>query len=76
MQNTISSHIITIMKILLSDEADISVVRLASNSNQYFGTIKKDGIELVEILNLNLTNAVQQNNALSLKKHPLRHDTL
>ena len=45
------------MKLLLAGEAVISKDRLASNSNQYFGTIKKNGIELVEVWKTNLTNA-------------------
>ncbi len=57
MKNTRSSHIITIMKLLLNGEAVTSIDQLASNSNQYFGTIKKHGIELVEVWKPNLTNA-------------------
>jgi len=57
MSNTRSSHIITIMKFLLNGEAVTSIDQLASNSNQYFGTIKKHGIELVEVWKPNLTNA-------------------
>ncbi|HIQ28342.1 MAG TPA: hypothetical protein EYH42_07565 [Sulfurovum sp.] len=57
MSNTRSSHIITIMKFLLNGEAVTSIDQLASNSNRYFGTIKKHGIELVEVWKPNLTNA-------------------
>ncbi len=49
MKNARSSHITTILKQLLNGEALSSTDRLASNSNQYFGTIKKHGIELVEV---------------------------
>ena len=59
MKNTRSSHIITIMKLLLNGEAVTSIDQMASNSNQYFGTIKKNGIELVEVWKPNLTNAGQ-----------------
>ena len=59
MSNTRSSHIITIMKLLLNGEAVTSIDQLASNSNQYFGTIKKHGVELVEVWKPNLTNAGQ-----------------
>ena len=45
------------MKLLLNGEAVTSIDQLASNSNQYFGTIKKHGIELVEVWKPNLTNA-------------------
>jgi len=45
------------MKFLLNGEAVTSIDQLASNSNQYFGTIKKHGIELVEVWKPNLTNA-------------------
>ena len=51
-----SSHIILMMKQLLNGEVLTSSDRLASNSNQYFGTIKKHGIELVEVWKPNLTN--------------------
>jgi len=52
-----STHIIRIMKLLLAGEKVVSKDRLASNANQYFGTIKKHGIELVEVWKPNLTNA-------------------
>ena len=52
-----STHIITIMKLLLAGEIVVSKDRLASNANQYFGTIKKHGIELVETWKPNLTNS-------------------
>jgi len=51
-----STHIITIMKLLLAGDKVVSRDRLASNANQYFGTIKKHGIELVEVWKPNLTN--------------------
>ena len=54
-----SSNLITILKQLLAGEAVTSIDRFASNSNQYFGTIKKHGIELVEVWKPNLTNAGQ-----------------
>lgn len=50
------THIITIMKLLLAGEKVVSRDRLASNANQYFGTIKKHGIELVEVWKPNLDN--------------------
>ena len=57
MSNTKSSHIITMLKQLLNGEVLASTDRLASNSNQYFGTIKKHGIALVEVWTPNLTNS-------------------
>lgn len=57
MNNTKSSHTITIMRLLLAGEKVVSKDRLASNANQYFGTIKKHGIELVEVWKPNITNA-------------------
>ncbi|WP_415406927.1 hypothetical protein ACLHDG_14365 [Sulfurovum sp. CS9] len=57
MSNEKFSHIITILKQLLDGETLVSIDRMASNSNQYFGTIKKHGIELVEVWQPNLTNA-------------------
>ena len=59
MSNVKSSHIITILKQLIDGETLVSIDRMASNSNQYFGTIKKHGIELVEVWKPNLTNAGQ-----------------
>jgi len=44
------------LKQLLSGDVLTSIDRLASNSNQYFGTIKKNGIELVEVWKPNLIN--------------------
>ena len=57
MSNEKSSHIITILKQLLNGEVLSSTDRLSSNSNQYFGTIKKHGIALVEVWTPNLTNS-------------------
>ena len=57
MTNTKSSHIITILIQLLNGEALSSTDRLASNSNQYFGTIKKHGIALIEVWTPNRTNS-------------------
>jgi len=54
-----STHIITILKLLLAGEKVVSIDKLASNANQYFATIKKHGIELVEVWKPNLTNAGQ-----------------
>ena len=45
------------MKLLLAGQKVVSRDRLMSNTNQYFGTIKKHGIELVEVWKPNLTNA-------------------
>ena len=44
------------MKLLLAGEKVVSRDRLASNANQYFRTIKKHGIELVEVWRPNLDN--------------------
>ncbi len=52
-----STHIITIMSLLLASKKVVSKDRLASNTNQYFGTIKKHGIELMEVWKPNLINA-------------------
>ncbi len=52
-----STHIITIMKLLLAGKKVVSEDSLASNSNQYFGTIKKHGVELVEVWKPNITNS-------------------
>ena len=52
-----SSHIITILKELLEGKSSSSMDAVASNRNQYYGTIKRHGIELVEVWELNLSNA-------------------
>ena len=44
------------MERLLAGEKLTSRDQLASNSNQYFGTIKNNGIELVEVWKPNLHN--------------------
>jgi len=53
------SHIITIMQELLNGGVSSSIDAIASNRNQYYGTIKKQGIELVEVWKPNLTNKGQ-----------------
>jgi len=52
-----STHIIRILKRLLAGEKVVSNDEFASNTNQYFRTIKKNGIELIEVWKPNLTNA-------------------
>ncbi|MFK5937078.1 MAG: hypothetical protein QM497_01665 [Sulfurimonas sp.] len=51
-----SSHIITIMQEFLNGGTSSSMDAIASNRNQYYGTIKKHGIELIEVRKPNLTN--------------------
>jgi len=58
-ENTKTSHIITIMQELLNGGVSSSIDAVASNRNQYYGTIKKQGIELVEVWKPNLTNKGQ-----------------
>ncbi|WP_457748488.1 hypothetical protein [Sulfurimonas sp.] len=55
-ENAKTSHIITIMQELLNGGVSSSMDAIASNRNQYYGTIKKQGIELVEVRKPNLTN--------------------
>jgi len=55
-EETKTSHIITIMQELLSGGVSTAIDSKASNRNQYYGTIKKQGIELVEVRRPNLTN--------------------
>ncbi len=57
MSNEKSSHIMTILKQLLNGDAMSSNDMMASNSNQYFRTIKKKGIALVEVWTPNRTNS-------------------
>ena len=52
-----TSHLITILKQLLEGKIVTSIDSKASNTNQYFRTIKKHGIALVEVWKPNLTNS-------------------
>ena len=54
-----TSHLITILKQLLEGKIVTSIDSKASNTNQYFRTIKKHGIALVEVWKPNLTNSGQ-----------------
>ncbi len=51
-----SSHLITILTLLLEGKRLSSNDMFASNSNQYFVQIKKQGIELIEVWKANDTN--------------------
>ena len=51
-----TSYLIWALKALLNGDK-LSTIPRAKNSNQYFATIKKHGIELVEVWKPNLTNA-------------------
>lgn len=51
-----TSHTITIMQEFLNGGISTSTDSIASNRNQYYRTIKKQGIELVEVRKPNLTN--------------------
>jgi hypothetical protein len=51
-----NTHIIKIIERFLAGETISSNDVFASNSNQYFGTIKKNGIALVEVWQNNITN--------------------
>ena len=52
----VTSYLIIALKRLLAGET-LSELPPAKNSNQYFATIKKHGIELVEVWKPNLTNS-------------------
>ncbi|MFK5937795.1 MAG: hypothetical protein QM497_05285 [Sulfurimonas sp.] len=52
-----SSHLTTILTLLLEGKELSSNDMFASNSNQYFVQLKKQGIELIEVWKPNLTNA-------------------
>lgn len=54
--NEKSSHLISILSDLLNGQRLASIDIKASNSNQYFCTIKNNGIELIEVTKPNLTN--------------------
>jgi len=53
---TKSSHLINILSDLLEGKKLASIDIRASNSNQYFCTIKNHSIELIEVNKPNLTN--------------------
>lgn len=54
-----SSHLITILTLLLEGKKLSSNDVFASNTNQYFGQIKKQGIELIEVWKSNDANRGQ-----------------
>ncbi len=54
--NNKTTHLINILNGLLKGEKLSSIDVKASNSNQYFCTIKNNGIELIEVRKPNLTN--------------------
>ena len=54
--NTKTTHLINILNGLLKGKKLSSIDIKASNSNQYFCTIKNNGIELIEVKKPNLTN--------------------
>ena len=51
-----TTHQIEILKELLSGGISVSIDSKASNRNQYYPPIKKQGIELVEVRKPNITN--------------------
>ena len=57
MKNTKTTHLATILKELLDGKKMKSSDQFIVNANQYFGTIKKHGIELVEVWKPNLLNS-------------------
>ena len=54
-----SSHLITILTLLLEGKALSANDVFASNANQYFNKLKKQGIELIEVWKPNDTNRGQ-----------------
>ena len=54
-----SSHLITVLTLLLEGKSLSSNDMFASNSNQYFVKLKKQGIELIEVWKANDTNRGQ-----------------
>jgi hypothetical protein len=57
MKKKTPTHIIHILSELLQGKSLCSNDIFASNSNQYFNTIKHQGIELIEVWKPNLTNS-------------------
>ena len=58
-KNEKSTHLVNILNDLLKGKKLASIDIKASNSNQYFCTIKNNGIELIEVNKPNLTNKGQ-----------------
>ena len=56
MKNQKSTHLINILSKLIDGKKLASIDIKASNSNQYFCTIKNNGVELIEVNKPNLTN--------------------
>jgi hypothetical protein len=54
--NEQSSHLVSILTDLVNGKKLASIDIRASNSNQYFCTIKNNGVELIEVRRPNLTN--------------------
>jgi len=54
-ENAKSSYLIIALQKLMNEEK-LSSIKDAKNSNQYFNTIKNNGIELIEVWKPNLTN--------------------
>lgn len=52
-----ASHLITLLTMLLDGKSLTSSDFHMVNTNQYFGSIKKRGIELIEVWKPNLTNS-------------------
>ncbi len=52
----VMTHLASILNDLISGKTLVSSDMKASNSNQYFNTIKNNGIELIEVYKPNLTN--------------------
>lgn len=52
-----STHLISTLEYLINGKRLSSIDINASNSNQYFCTIKNNGIELIEVRKPNLTNS-------------------
>jgi hypothetical protein len=55
-KNEQSTHLVNIMSDLLDGKEMTANDVFASNSNQYFCTIKNNGIELIEVRKPNLNN--------------------
>lgn len=54
-ENAKSSYLIIALQKLLNKDK-LSLIEGAKNSNQYFNTVKNNGIELIEVWKPNLTN--------------------
>lgn len=71
-KSTKSTHLISILEDLLNNKTLASLDIKASNANQYFCTIKNNGIELIEV---SVPNLMTRGNHLERRLNPTGQNT-